>query len=155
MTLCWPWPILQQGQLWSTLVDTYNIDLMKSEEYFKLDFVRNHFTNQSQILYMVFLGRENQSLYKWSGHMTKMAAMPIYGKNLKNQLLWNCWTDFNKAWYVASGTLVHHSLYKSWPWVDLHLFYGKVNIGLIGFSMEKSENIGFFRKFCGLWPESW
>ena len=23
------------------------------------------------------------------GHMTKMAAMPIYGKNLKNLLLWN------------------------------------------------------------------
>ena len=24
-----------------------------------------------------------------SGHMTKMATMPIYGKNLKNLLLWN------------------------------------------------------------------
>ena len=23
------------------------------------------------------------------GHMTKMAAMPIYGKNFKNLLLWN------------------------------------------------------------------
>ena len=27
------------------------------------------------------------------GHMTKMAAMPIYGKNLKNILLWNQKTD--------------------------------------------------------------
>ena len=46
--------------------------------------------------------------------MTKMAAMPIYGKNhKKNLLLWNWWTDFNETWYVALGTLAHHSLYKS------------------------------------------
>ena len=32
-----------------------------------------------------------------AGHMTKMAAMPIYGKNPSN---------------VASGTTVHHSLFK-------------------------------------------
>ena len=34
-------------------------------------------------------------------------------KNLKNLLLWNRWTDFNETWYVALGTLAHHSLYKS------------------------------------------
>ena len=45
------------------------------------------------------------------GLMTKMAAMPIYGKN-KN-LVWNQWTNFNKTFYVALGTLAHHSLYKS------------------------------------------
>ena len=45
------------------------------------------------------------------GHMTKMAAMPIYGKNLKNLLL-NRWTDFHKTWYVALGTPAHHCLYK-------------------------------------------
>ena len=48
------------------------------------------------------------------------------------------------------GTLARHSLYKSWPWVDIDLFYGKVNFGHIGFSMEKSENIGFFHEV--LWP---
>ena len=45
-----------------------------------------------------------------------------------------------KLWYVAKklalGTLAHDSLYKSWPWVDLDLFYSKVNFGYIGFSME-------------------
>ena len=65
-------------------------------------------------------------------------------KALKNLLLWNRWTDFNETWYVALGTLAHYSLYKSWPWVDLDLLYGKVKFGHIGFSMEKSENIGFF-----------
>ena len=48
-----------------------------------------------------------------AGHMTKMAAMPIYGKKpFKNLLLWNQWTDFHETWYVASGTPAHHSLYK-------------------------------------------
>ena len=46
------------------------------------------------------------------GHMTKMAAMPIYGKNLKNLLLQNWRADFHETWYVASGTPVHYSLYK-------------------------------------------
>ena len=36
------------------------------------------------------------------GHMTKMAAMPIYGKKtFKNLLLQNQWTDFNKTWHEA------------------------------------------------------
>ena len=46
------------------------------------------------------------------GHMTKMAAMPIYGKNLKNLLFKNRRADFHETWYVASGTPAHHSLYK-------------------------------------------
>ena len=46
------------------------------------------------------------------GHMTKMAAMSIYGKNLENLLLQNRKADFYETWYVASGTPAHHSLYK-------------------------------------------
>ena len=46
------------------------------------------------------------------GHMTKMAATPIYGKSFKNLLLQNRWADFHETWYVASGTPVHHSLFK-------------------------------------------
>ena len=29
------------------------------------------------------MGRGNESLYKWSGHMTKMADTPKYGENLQ------------------------------------------------------------------------
>ena len=47
-----------------------------------------------------------------AGHMTKMAAMPIYDRNLKNLLLQNRQADFHETWYVASGTPAHHSLYK-------------------------------------------
>ena len=39
------------------------------------------FGNQSQILYYASAGRGNQCVYKNSGHMTKMAVMPIYVKN--------------------------------------------------------------------------
>ena len=46
------------------------------------------------------------------GHMTKMAAMPIYIKYLKNLLFQNRRADFHETWYVASGTPAHHSLYK-------------------------------------------
>ena len=35
------------------------------------------------------------------GHMTKMAAMAIYGKNLKNLLLQNQLTNDLETWYVA------------------------------------------------------
>ena len=46
------------------------------------------------------------------GHMTKMAATPIYGKKpFKNLLLQNRRADFLETLYVASGTPAHHSLY--------------------------------------------
>ena len=46
------------------------------------------------------------------GHMTKMAATPIYGKTFQNFLLQNLRADFHETWYVASGTPAHHSLFK-------------------------------------------
>ena len=47
------------------------------------------------------------------GHMTKMAAMLIYGKNpSKILLLWNRWADMHETWYVASGTWAYHKLHK-------------------------------------------
>ena len=78
------------------------------------------------------------------GHMTKMAAMPISGKNLKN-LLQNHKSYDLKTWRVASGTQALPSLYK---WVELDLFYGRSNLVTKAFSIGKSENIGFFRNYC-------
>ena len=46
--------------------------------YLKLNFLRNHCTNQSQILYVLSLGRGTKVCINAPGHMTKMAAMPIY-----------------------------------------------------------------------------
>ena len=46
------------------------------------------------------------------GHMTNMAAMPIYGKNLKNLLLQNQYTTDLESWYVASCMRVLPMLFK-------------------------------------------
>ena len=62
--ISWPWPKIIY--IWKL----------------KLAFLRNHLANQSQILYVSF-----HELEKWKfiehngGHITKMAAMPIYDKN--------------------------------------------------------------------------
>ena len=71
------------------------------------------------------------------GHMTKMAAMPIYGKTLKSLLLQNQKSYDLETWHVALGTQALQSLYKWWPWVDLDLFYGKVKFGSLCFCMGK------------------
>ena len=49
---------------------------------------------------------------KGLGRMTKMAAMTIYGKNLKNLLLRNQKADDLMIWYAALGARVLPSLFK-------------------------------------------
>ena len=62
------------------------------------------------------------------GHMTKMAAMPIYGiKPFKNLLLQNRRADFHETWYVALGTSAHHSLFNDDPGVTLTYFTARSN----------------------------
>ena len=46
------------------------------------------------------------------GHMTKMAAMPIYGKTLNNLLLQDQKSYDLETWHVALGTQALQSLYK-------------------------------------------
>ena len=46
------------------------------------------------------------------GHMTKMAAMPIYGKTLKHLLLQNQKSYDLETWQVALGTQALQCLYK-------------------------------------------
>ena len=90
------------------LTDAYSIPrpwcpslLFLSSTLFK-HLLLKRWVNQRQTSCGAALGRGNESFYKWSnrpGHMTMMAAMPIYEKNLH----WNWWPIFNKTWYVASG----------------------------------------------------
>ena len=63
------------------------------------------------------------------GHMTKMAAMAINSKNLKNPLLQNQKAYDFETWHEASRNGALQSLHKSRPWDDHDLFYGKVNLG--------------------------
>ena len=43
------------------------------------------------------------------GLMTKMTAMPIYGK--KNLLIQNCWTDFKETWHGTLMTKILQCVY--------------------------------------------
>ena len=63
------------------------------------------------------------------GHMTKMAAMPIYGKNPSKIFFSRTGGSISKKRHEASMAQVLQCVYKSWPCDDLDLFYGKVNIG--------------------------
>ena len=48
------------------------------------------------------------------GHMTKMAAMPIYGKNISKIFFSETkWTDFNETWCEAVIAKVLQCVYKS------------------------------------------
>ena len=47
-----------------------------------------------------------------TGHMTKMAAMLIYGKNLHNLLLHNLWSYDHETRHGVVCTQVLQSLYK-------------------------------------------
>ena len=87
--------------------------------------------------------------------MTKMAAMPINGKNP------------SKIFSVTSRPIsTKHGMYHQGlqpiivcsnddPGVTVNLFYGKVKFGNLCFSIGKSENSGFFRNYSSLLPESW
>ena len=75
-------------------------------------------------------------------HMTKMAAMPIYGKTVKH-LTWNQKAHHLETWYAALVTQVLPGMLKWWPWVDLDLFYSKVKIGPFCFCMGKSLSCSF------------
>ena len=58
------------------------------------------------------MGWGNEILSNSPVHMTKMAAMPIYGKNLKKFLLRNQKADDLRTLYASSGARVLPSLPK-------------------------------------------
>ena len=63
------------------------------------------------------------------GHMTKIAVMPMYGKNPSKSSSPEPVDRSNETWHEVSMTQVLQSIYKSRPFNDLDLFYYKVNIG--------------------------
>ena len=74
------------------------------------------------------------------GHMTNMAAMPIYVTNLKTHLLWNQKADDIESWYAASGTRV---LPNYAPWVTLTYFMARSNLVPYAFVWEKGKTMNF------------
>ena len=64
--------------------------------------------------------------------MIKMAAMHIYGKTLKNLLLWNQKADDLETWYAALGA-----------WVLLTYCMARSNLVPYAFVWEKGKTMDF------------
>ena len=88
------------------------------------------------------------------GHMTNMAAMPIYGKNLNkssspepiDRWPWN----FVCSIVYASTTKVVQIITLGWPWHILR----QSQIWWQAFVWEEVKIIYFFGNFCSLWSQS-
>ena len=92
-----------------------------------------------------------------ASHMTKMATTPIYGKKASKIFFSRTGGPISlKTLYVAFGTPAHHSLFKLWPWVDLDLFFGKVNFGTVAFIYKNATMMDSFEIIEACDPEiSW
>ena len=71
------------------------------------------------------------------GHMTNMAVMPIYGKNLLQPSSLESKADGLESSYAALGIRVLPNVFKRWPCVDLDLYYDNVKFGPLCFCMGK------------------
>ena len=109
---------------------------------FKLLFLRNSWSDWSQISCGSSMDEGTKACSNGPGHMTKMAAMPIFGKNMKNSSLepkgWCL-----KSWYAASGSWVPSSLFKWWFWFDLDLFMAWSNLVPYAFVWEEGKRMDF------------
>ena len=86
---------------------------------FKRLFFRNRYAKWSQISCGACMNLENESLFEYGpGHMTNMAVMPIYGKNLKKSSIL-CNLKSRWPWNLVCR-LGHWSLFQmmtlGWPW---------------------------------------
>ena len=75
--------------------------------------------------------------------MTKMAAMPIYGKNLKNLFLRNQKVCVLETWYIASGAQVLPICSNDDPGLTLTYFTGRSNLVPYAFVLEKGKTVDF------------
>ena len=91
--------------------------------------------------------------------MTKMAAMPIYGKNLKqNLLLQNPKVDDLETWYAALGARVlSQDCSNDDPGLTLTYFTAMSNLVPYAFVWEKCKTMDFSETivFCDHKVNSW
>ena len=81
--------------------------------------------------------------------MTKIATTPICGKN-PSKIFSGTGRLISMNLVCSIGDSCPSLFVQMMTLSDLDLFYGKVKFGNLGFSMGKSENSGFFRKYCRL-----
>ena len=75
---------LSQRLIGDLIVYPVSLSLSSSSTIFKHLLLRNRLANQSKMLCGASLGRGIKVCINGPGHVTKMAATPIYGKNIYN-----------------------------------------------------------------------
>ena len=95
----------------------------------------------------------------WSnglGHMTKMATMPIYGKNIKIYLLLNQKRPMTLKVGMQHWVLKYYQIYSNNdPGLTLTYFTERSNLVPYAFVWEKGKTMDFFRNYYRLWYKSW
>ena len=87
-------------------------------------------TAKPDFMWNITVGWGNESFFQMAEVIwPRWMPCPYMVKTWKNLLLWNQKADDLESLYAASDTRVLPSLFKWWPWVDLHLFYSKVRFG--------------------------
>ena len=101
------------------------------------------------------LGWGNKNLLNGAGHMAKMAAMPIYGKNLKQNLLFqNPKVDDLETWYAALGARVlSQDSSNDDPGLTLTYFTAMSNLVPYAFVWEKCKTMDFSETIV-IWSQS-
>ena len=125
MTLGWPWLIWRQGQIWSHRL-LYG---KKWKLFIFWELLQPWVSETTGLNAMKFHIQPPGPLGKKSGtndlgHMTNMATMPIYGKNLKkssppepiDQWPWNLVCSI----MYGSTTKIVQIMTLGWPWPILH-----------------------------------
>ena len=141
-------------------------ELMKLSEYqrsrsffdpgwkLKLVFLRNSWVIWNQI-HVKAHGKMGMKIYTIElGHMTKIATMPIYGKNLKksssaepiDRWPWNLVSSI----VCASTIKVVQIMTLGWPWPISHQDQIWSHRHLYG----KKWKLIFFANYCSLWSQS-
>ena len=77
------------------------------------------------------------------GHMTKMAAMPIYSKNPSKIFFSRTGELISTKLCMKYGCLKYYNVYINYHCDDLDLFYDKVNIGHQCICMGKTFKMSF------------
>ena len=91
----------------------------------------NHLANQSQILCEAFIEWGNNVYINDPGHMTKMAAMPIYGKNPSKIFFSGTGGPISTKLGMKHQWLKYYNVYINHDPVMTLTYFTTVNIGCL------------------------
>ena len=101
------------------------------------------------------LDRRTKVCSNGPGHITKVAAMPIYDKNLKKIFFSGIKRSITLKLVMQHRVLEYHQICsKDDPGMTLTYFTARSNLVPYAFVSEKGKTMNFFRNCCRLWVET-